>query len=64
VIKDVTPLRQARLDAEIGAGKSVTRAFDLGIPEGVARVRLLYKLYPHVLDSEARVLADVKVGFP
>jgi len=64
VLKDVTPLRMARLEVDIGAGESVTHRYPLPCSAGTVRVRLLYKLYPHVLDSEAKLLAEITKRFP
>ena len=64
VLKNVTPLRMARLDADIKAGKGVSRHYGLPVAAGSVRVRLLYKLYPHVQDSEAIVLAEEERRFP
>jgi len=64
VIKDVTPIRRARRDSDIRAGEKAELRFRPGIPRGSIVARLLYKLYPTVLDAEALALAEERREFP
>jgi hypothetical protein len=64
ILKDVTPIRRARRDSDIRAGERVELRFRPGIPRGAIVARLLYKLYPTVLDAEAQVLAEERREFP
>lgn len=63
VIKDVSPIRKARLDAKIRAGAAETYAFPLPAGPGGVRALLLYKLYPSDLDAEGRVLAERRLRY-
>ncbi|MHC5036187.1 MAG: multiheme c-type cytochrome [Planctomycetota bacterium] len=63
IIKNVSAIRQARRDADIRAGETLTLRFPLPVPRGAVQARLLYKRYPSVLDHEAIVLADKKVDY-
>jgi hypothetical protein len=59
IVKNVSPIRQARLDAKVRAGEAVTYEFPLPEGPGTVRARLLYKLYPSVLDHEALVAGEI-----
>lgn len=63
-IKDVSPIRRARRDADIRAGEEVRFRFPLHVDEGGVRATLFYKRYPDQLDGEALALGQAGSRFP
>ncbi len=62
-VKGVTPFRGERREDPIAAGDTVRYAWRLEERSGVAEARLLYKLFPHVLDQDAVVIAEGRAEF-
>ncbi|MHC5018918.1 MAG: multiheme c-type cytochrome [Planctomycetota bacterium] len=62
-IKGVTPFRGERKEDKIAPRSSVVYPWKLTEASGTARVRVLYRLYPHVPESEMTVIADQEIKF-
>ena len=62
-IKSVTPFRGERKEDRIAPGPGVLYRWKLSEASGVARIRVLYRLYPHTPESEMTVIADEAIKF-
>ena len=62
-IKSVTPFRGERKQDKIAPRSSVVYPWKLTEPSGTARVRVLYRLYPHVPEAEMTVVAEQEIKF-
>lgn len=62
-IKGVTPFRGERKEDKIAPGSTVVYPWKLTEKSGTAKVRVLYRLYPHTSEDEMTVVAEQEIKF-
>lgn len=62
-IKSVTPFRGERKEDKIAPRSSVVYPWKLTEPTGTAKVRVLYRLYPHTPEADMTVVAEQEIKF-
>lgn len=62
-VKGVTPFRGERTEDKIAPGSTVVFPWKLTEASGVAKVRVLYRLYPHTPEDEMTIVAEQEIKF-